>query len=110
VRIYLHSSSEVIALGEPLSQGLRVKWFVRRPSDVQEGYSGSLAERLGIDPALVAAETFAIEDRDGYFPNADDDDALWIEGTVVAWSPDPVPVVGHVLVDLHDTTMTSYVV
>ncbi len=105
MRVYLHRSAEAIALEDPLALGQRVRWFVRRPSDVQKGHPGDLFESLGIDASAVNDEDFMIEDHDGWYPGADDDDAVWLEGTIMAFPPTgrgwPH---GHVLVDLDDVS------
>ncbi|MCD9196789.1 hypothetical protein [Aeromicrobium wangtongii] len=109
MRVYLHSSAEVIALEAPLEKGQRVRWFVRWPGDIAEGYGGDLATRLGIAPADLTGGRLLVEDHDCYFPSADDADAWWIEGTVSSWAKRPGdPVGSYVLVDLDDVTMSRY--
>lgn len=111
MRVYLSSSAEAIALENPLAVGERVRWFIRRPSDVQQSYSGDLAQRLGVDPSMISDATFAIEDHDGFFPYADDNDASWVEGTVVSWVPEGATgpwLRGHVLVDLAVISLTPH--
>lgn len=109
MHVYLHPSAEAVALGTPLERDQQIRWFVRWPKDLQEQYGDDLSDQLGIDAATMASGSLVIEDLDGYFPNADDGDAWWIQGTVSSWVTKPIePVGSYVLVELRDTDMRPY--
>lgn len=110
MRVYLRPSAEAIALEPPLVTEQRVRWFVRWPADIAEGFGGDLASRLGIDPSELSFGELVVEDHDSWFSNLDEADALWIEGTVSSWATHPLtPVGSYVLVELRDVSMAPYI-